>query len=39
MELTVDHFQTTTVKTEKLVIVFEQYKKISTLENPFQIMK
>ena len=27
MELRVGHFQTITVKTEKLVIVFEQYKK------------
>ena len=38
MELRVGHFQTKTVKTKKLVIVFEQYKKFSTLENSFQIM-
>ena len=38
MELRVGHFQTTIVKTSKLAIVFEQYKKISTLENSFQIM-
>ena len=39
MGLRVGHFQTLTVKTQKLVIVFEQYKKkISTLEHFVQIM-
>ena len=31
MELRVGHFQTTTVKTLKLVIVFEQYKRKKNL--------
>ena len=38
MEIRVDHYQTPSVKTHKVVNVFEQYKKISALEYSFQIM-
>ena len=38
MEIRVDHYQTPSIKTHKVVNVFEQYKKISALEYSFQIM-
>ena len=39
MEIRVDHYQTLSVKTHKVVNVFEQYKKkIGALEYSFQIM-
>ena len=39
MEIRVDHYQTLSMKTHKVVNVFEQYEnKISALEYSFQIM-